>query len=149
MPIEFFDLLDDEGWEPRSIDAADAGFRWSEGGALAEAPVDVIATFDGARQVATGIDPTFGLTGIRLRAGFHVPRHRHDEQVLRIVFGGSFEIVTDDETIAVSAGGFCTIDDEVHAIVAGLGGVTYTESWHLEASDVITTWYPDPAWVLR
>lgn len=152
MPIEFFDLLDVEGWEPRPLDPFDAGARWSEGGSLADAPVDVAATFDGARWFATGIDPTFGLDGIRLAAGFAVPRHHHDQQVLRIVVGGSFAVVADDEDgpITVAAGQFCVIDpDTVHRIVAGPDGVTYTESWHLEAPDVTTTWHPDDAWVDR
>lgn len=150
MPIEFFDLLDDDGWEPRPIDPFDDGARWSEGGALADAPVDVAATFDGARGVATGIDPTFDLDGIRLRAGFTVPRHHHDQQVLRIVFGGTLDIVTDDDRATVGPGQFVVVDaDTVHGLVAGPDGVTYTESWHLEAPSVTTTWHPDPAWVAR
>jgi len=150
VPIEFFDLLDDDGWEPRPLDPSAPGARWSEGGALADAPVDVAATFDGARWIATAIDPTFGLTGIRLRADFTVPRHHHDQQVLRIVFGGTLTVRADDAEVELRTGEFCTIDGDLpHALTAGPGGVTYTESWHLEAPDVTTTWHPDPAWATR
>jgi quercetin dioxygenase-like cupin family protein len=150
VPIEFFDLLDDGGWAPRALDQTADGHRWSDGGPLADAPVDVDATFRDARRVATGVDPTFRLTGIRLGAGFVVPRHHHDQQVLRIVIGGSFTVRADDEVATVSGGQFCTIDaGTVHSLVAGPGGVTYTESWHLDVADVVTTWHPDPAWVAR
>ena len=150
MSIEFFDLLEDEGWVAQPLDPFSDRARWSEGGLLAEAPVDVEATFDGHRWQAAGIDPTFGLTGIRLAAGFTVPLHHHDQQVLRIVYGGEFEIRSDEATATVRAGQFTMIDEAtVHSLVAGPEGVTYTESWRLEAPDVITTWYPDPAWVLR
>lgn len=149
MPIEFLDILDDDGWVARSVDPAAPGARWSEGGTLADAPVDVAASFVG-RSESTAIDPTFALTGIRLAPGFTVPRHHHDQQVLRIVFGGTVEVRSDDEVAEVRAGQFCVVDaDTVHALVAGPEGVTYTESWHLEAPPVQTTWYPDPAWVKR
>lgn len=149
MPIEFLDILDDDGWVPRSVDPAAPGALWSEGGRLADSPVDVAATFVG-RSESTAIDATFGLTGTRLAPGFTVPRHHHDQQVLRIVFGGTVEVRSDDEVAQVRAGQFCVVDaDTVHSLVAGPDGVTYTESWHLEAPPVKTTWHPDPAWVHR
>lgn len=115
MPIEFLDILDDEGW-------------------VAESPDD-----DG-RLVSTAIDPSFELAGVRLRAGYTVGPQRHDQQVLHIVFGGSFELHSDGEIASLRAGQFCVIDaDTVHSIVAGPDGVTYTESWHLEAPPVQTT----------
>lgn len=149
MPIEFLDILDDEGWVPRPVDPSEPGASWSEGGALADAPVDVTATFAG-RSESTAIDPSFGLTGTRLAPGSTVPRHHHDQQVLRIVFGGTMEVRSDDEVAEVRAGQFVVVDaDTVHSLVAGPEGVTYTESWHLEAPPVQTTWHPDPAWVQR
>ena len=149
MPIEFLDILDDEGWVARPVDPTAPGARWSEGGLLAEAPVDVAATFAG-RSESTAIDPTFALDGIRLAPGSTVPRHHHDQQVLRIVFGGAFEVRSDDEVANVGAGQFCVVDaDTVNSLVAGPEGVTYTESWHLEAPPATTTWHPDPAWVER
>ena len=150
MPIEFFDLLGDDGWAPFPLDPAASGQRWSDGGTLADAPVDVAATFDGARWHATGLDPTFELNGTRLRAGFTVPRHHHNQQVLRIVFGGRFEVRTDEATEPLGPGQFCVVDTgTAHSIIAGPDGVTYTESWFLEGPDVVTTWHPDPAWVAR
>lgn len=153
MSIEFFDLLADEGWELRSPDPTSPAHRWSEGGTLADAPIDLAATFDGARLVATGIDATFGLTGIRLRPGSTVPLHHHDQQVLRIVFGGSFEVRTDGpetDVVTVAGGQFCTIEaGVVHSLTAGPDGVTYTESWHLGVTDPVTTWHPDAAWTRR
>lgn len=115
MPIEFLDILADEGWVPESPD-------------------------DGGRLVSTAIDPTFDLKGVRLRAGYEVGPQSHDQQVLRIVFGGSLELRSEGETAEVRAGQFCVVDaDTVHSLVAGPDGVTYTESWHLEAPPVQTT----------
>ncbi|NLD77381.1 MAG: cupin domain-containing protein [Acidimicrobiales bacterium] len=147
MPIEFLDILADDGWVARPVDPAAPDALWSEGGSLADAPVDVAATFAG-RSVSTAMDPTFALDGIRLAPGFAIPRHRHDQQVLRIVFGGTLEVRSDDEVAQLRAGQFCVIDaGTVHSVVAGPDGATYTESWHLEAPPVQTTWHPDPAWV--
>lgn len=115
MPIEFLDILADEGWVPANPD-------------------------DDGRLVSTTIDPTFDLTGIRLRSEYTVGPQSHDQQVLRIVFGGSLELHADGEVSTVGAGQFCVVDaDTVHSLVAGPDGVTYTESWHLGAPPATTT----------
>ncbi len=153
VPIEFLDLLADDGWEPFVLDAQRDGATWSEGGTLAEAPVDVAATFDGAVRRATRIDPTFGMTGVRLAPGARVPRHRHDRSLLLLVFGGAVTVEHEDEDGAVASaevgtGRFCVIDEDTpHALVAGLGGATLLASLPQPAEGVATCWYPDEAWV--
>ena len=57
----------DEGWTPMSIDPADpSAASGVDGGPLADAPVDVAATFDGAMWRSTKIDPSFNLIGVQL-----------------------------------------------------------------------------------
>lgn len=162
MPIEFLDLLDpvvDHDWEPLSLDPARSGATWADGGSLADAPVDVAATFRGAAWSSTRIDASFGLTGVRLRSGFAVPRHRHDADLLLLVFGGDITIrsaedgddTADDDvesTVQVGAGQFCRIDaDTRYSLTAGASGVTFLSSWPQDVVDVVTQWFPDPAWV--
>lgn len=161
MPIEFLDLLAplDAGWVPSSLDAGDAA-RWSEGGALADAPVDVAATFAGAAWRSTAIDASFDLTGVRLRGGFTVPRHHHDRALLLQVFGGTLTIRSrevealggpgEDEVVELRAGQFSVIEaGTVCSLTAGSDGVTYLTSWPLREPQGATTWYPDAAWVER
>lgn len=156
MPIDFLDLLDGDGWEPASLDPDEPGHRWTEigtgsdGGSLAAAPVDVAATFDGAVWHSTRIDPDFGLLGVRLRAGFVVPRCHHSEDVQRIVFGGSVTIHHDEGEATVGPGQFFLVQAETpYVLVAGPDGVTYTESWPLKSEPPETCWYPGPEWVAR
>ncbi len=152
MPIEFLDLLDDEGWEASPLDPGQPGHRWVDGddASLAAAPVDVTATFDGAVWRSTRIAPDFGLAGVRLRAGFAMPRCHHSEDVQRIVFGGSITVIHDEGEIEVGAGQFFLVQAETpHVLVAGPEGVTYTESWPVKAEPVETCWYPGPEWTPR
>ena len=158
MPIDFLDLLGGGGWEPLSPGAG-PGAVWSEGGSLADAPVDVAATFDGAMWRATRIDPTFGLTGIRLREDFRVPLHHHDQSLLLIVCGGSIAVATetgcdaagaDDgpEQAELGAGQFCVIEaGTACSLTAGPDGATFLISWPQGAQERTTCWHPDPAWV--
>ena len=154
MPIEFLDLLDGGGWEPL-VPSSGPGAIWSGGGPLAEAPVDVEGTFAGAAWRATGIDPTFGLTGVRLREGFRVPRHHHDRALLVIVFGGSLGVAASDgcadgepqEQADLGPGQFCVIEaDTAYSMTAGPEGATFLTSWPQDAHEQVTCWHPDPAW---
>lgn len=150
MPIDFLDLLADDGWAPAGLLPEGSGSEWSEGGTLAEAAVDIGATFDGARR-STGIDPDFGLHGVRLRPGFVGPRRRHDQPLLVIVFGGTLVVRSGepDEEVEdrVGAGQFCVIDaGTVHSVAAGEDGATYTECWPQDVDGAGTCWYPGPAW---
>ena len=161
MPIEFLDLLAplDAGWAPLSVDAGATGMRWSDGGSLAEAPVDVAATFAGAAWCSTGIDESFGMSGVRLRAGFTVPRHHHDRALLVQVFGGTLTIRSrevaagsdgDEQVDVLQAGQFSVIEaDTVCSLAAGGDGVTFLTSWPLREPEGTTTWHPDDAWVGR
>jgi quercetin dioxygenase-like cupin family protein len=154
VPIEFLDLLDGGGWQPLVPDVG-VGSVWSEGGSLAEAPVDVEATFAGAVWRATGIDPTFGLTGVRLRKGFRVPRHHHDQGLLILVFEGSLVVASSDgcsdaephEQAVLGPGQFCVIEaDTAYSLTAGPAGATFLTSWPQDARERVTCWHPDPAW---
>ena len=162
MPIEFLDLLAplDAGWAPLSFDGGAPGMRWSEGGSLAEAPVDLAATFDGAAWCSTGIDESFGMNGVRLRAGFVVPRHHHDRALLLQVFGGKLTIRSreldaagsdvDEQVDVLRAGQFSVIEaDTLCSLSAGPDGVTFLTSWPLREPEGTTTWHPDAAWVAR
>jgi mannose-6-phosphate isomerase-like protein (cupin superfamily) len=165
VPIEFLDLLGDGGWEPLAPDADAPGARWSEGGALGDAPVDLAATFGGAVWRATRIDPTFGLTGIRLREGFRVPLHHHDHALVLIVFAGSCTVATElgcgsaesadhaavhesaAEGAELGAGQFCVIDaGTAYSLAAGSEGATFLASWAQGAESPVTCWHPDPGW---
>ena len=157
MPIEFLDLLGGGGWEPLSPDVGPAA-RWSEGGSLAAAPVDVGATFDGAVWRATRIDPSFGLTGVWLREDVRVPVHHHDQSLLLIVFGGSVTVATEAgcapdaavrtfESVQLGGGQFCVIEaGTAYSLTAGPEGATFLTSWPQGAQDRQTCWHPDPAW---
>jgi quercetin dioxygenase-like cupin family protein len=156
VPIEFLDLLAplDAGWEPLSPDTGPRA-TWSDGGSLADAPVDVAATFDGAAWRSTSIDPSFGLTGVRLRGGFTVPAHRHNRSLLLLVFGGAVTVRfaepdTDEQEAQVGSGQFCVIEAEtVYSLTAVGDGATFLSSWPNEAPELETTWYPGHAWTKR
>ena len=92
MPISFFDLLADDGWEPLAFDPADPSFYWNDGGFMTTAPVDITATFDGAMWHSTNVEPAFKWRGRRIRAGFIVPKRHHNLRQLTIVVGGSIEV---------------------------------------------------------
>ncbi|UDY36699.1 hypothetical protein [Dermatobacter hominis] len=153
MPIEFLDLLADDGWAPVPLVPEGSGTGWADGGTLDAAPVDVASTFAAIRR-STGIDPSFGLHGVRLAPGWCGPDRRHDQPLLMIVFAGTVVVrsaATDDgegsAEQVVGAGEFCVIDEgTVHSISAGPDGATYTECWPQDVDGADTTWYPGDAW---
>ena len=67
MPISFFDLLADEGWEPLDFFQGDPTFYWNDGGFIANAPVDIAATLDGAMWRSTNVESAFRWQGRRIR----------------------------------------------------------------------------------
>lgn len=155
MPIEFLDLLDDSGWQPIHPDIGDAAAAWSEGGTLADAPVDAGATYDGAAWRATGIDESFGLTGVRLGAGFAAPVRHHDDALLVLVFAGELTVgfgescdqPDESGTVVLGAGQFCVIEpDTPHSLRAGADGATFLWSWPQDASTPGTCWHPGQQW---
>ncbi len=141
MPIEFLDLLDADdaaAWEPWPV--ADDPGRWR---------------CEGDAWRSTSIDPSFGLTGLRLAPGTTVPPHRHNRSLLVLVFDGSLEVahreISDDaaaalpevETASLGAGQFCVVDAETeHRLSAGPDGATILTSWPLRAPELVTTWGP-------
>lgn len=158
MPIEFLDLFDDHGWAPLAPDLRSTVCSWRDGATLADAPVDVAATFQDAAWRSTAIDRSFGLTGVRLRAGFRVPMRHHNAALQMIVFGGSVTVHTAEscedlrerDSFTLVSGQFCVIDEDTpFAVEAGPDGVTYVRSWPLGSDDLTTCWHLDPAWVRR
>ena len=92
MAIDYFSLLGDEGWSPVSVDPADPRHFWSDGRPIADAPVDLAATFGGAIGYSTKLDPAFNLSGFRCPPGFTIPMHHLNHNQLTIVFGGSVDV---------------------------------------------------------
>ena len=92
MPISFFDLLADEGWEPLDFFQGDPTFYWNDGGFVANAPVDIAATLDGAMWRSTNVEPAFRWQGRRIRPGFTVPKRHVNHPQLMIVVGGQLTV---------------------------------------------------------
>ena len=152
MPIKFFNLLDDDGWAPLPLDQRSPSFSWSEGGSLADAPVDMTATFDGAMWYSTRLERSFNMTGLRCRPEFTIPRHHHNQRLLVIVFGG--ELVVEygedgqDEGRRVGPGQFWVVDAGTpYVMTTGPEGATFTESFPLQAGELQTCWHEGPWWV--
>ncbi|MBA4025013.1 MAG: hypothetical protein C0482_21885 [Gordonia sp.] len=147
MKIEFFDLLESAGWEPVSYDQADPNFFWEGGGALADASVNVAATFDGAVSRSTRVDPDFTMSGIQLRPGFAFPWHSHNLRQLIIVNSGELIASEDGETRTLVAGDFwITEADSKHQMTAGPEGAIYVVTWPVWVQ-LKTTWYPGEGWI--
>jgi quercetin dioxygenase-like cupin family protein len=150
VPIAFFSLLDDDGWMPLSIDAKSPTFSWSDGGSLADAPVDVEATFDGAMWYSTKVDRSFHMTGLRCRPDFTVPPHHHSLRLLVIVFGGEFFVEAGKHRRRVGPGQFWVVDAGTsYVMTAGPAGATFTESFPLDGGELETCWHDGPGWVRR
>jgi hypothetical protein len=154
VPIKFFDLLDDDGWAPLPVDPTSPRFSWSDGGSLADAPVDVPATFADALWYSTKVERAFNMTGLRCRPDFTVPRHHHSLRLLVIVFGGELTVEYGaeggEERGAVGPGQFCVIDAGTpYLTTAGPQGATFTESFPTPTADLETCWYDGPHWVRR
>ena len=148
--IDFFDLLDDDDWSPISSDQANPKYFWAEGGLLADAPVDMDKTFDGAMFVSGKIDPNFKMNGLRCRPGFTVPRHHHNMNELIVVIGGEYLIEgAEGESRRIGPGEFFVSDAGTpYTMTAGPEGVTYTEQWPKPGTFLETTWH-DSGWVHR
>ena len=154
MAIDYFNLLGDatnaEGWTPMAIDSASPSQHWIDGSALAVAPVDVQATFDGAMWRSTKIDPSFNLIGVKLRAGFTMPRHHQSLRQLVIVFGGELRVdLGGDGDRTVGPGQFFVISAGMpYSLTAGAGGATFIETWPEPVKKLETYWH-DHGWVAR
>jgi mannose-6-phosphate isomerase-like protein (cupin superfamily) len=153
VPISFFDLLADDGWEPLGFFQGDPTFYWDEGGFIANAPVDIAATLDGAVWRSTNVEVPFRWQGRKIRAGFTVPKRHVNRPQLMIVVGGELTVEYGDrgeETRKVGAGEFWTADAGVpFVITSGPGGVIYLECWDEPVSLIETTWHDDGHWKRR
>ncbi len=153
MPISFFDLLDDDGWEPLQFDPADPSFYWNDGGFMTTAPVDITATFDGAMWHSTQVEPAFKWRGRRIRADFTVPRRHHNIRQLMIVIGGSIDVEYGEEgaeTRRIGPGEFWVAEAGVpYTLTVGPEHVTYLECWTEPMSLAETYWHDDGHWKRR
>jgi quercetin dioxygenase-like cupin family protein len=150
MQIQFFDLLEAEGWDPVSYDQSNPNYSWGGDGSLDDAPVDVKATFDGASWVSTRVDADFTMRGVRWRPNFTVPWHSHNLRQLIIVMGGELTVEDEDgEKHTVKAGDFWISEANTkQTFTAGAEGVTYVETWPVWVQ-LYTTWYPGEGWIAR
>jgi len=107
VPIDFLDLLAADGWTR-------AGTARASGA-----------------STSTGLDPTFGLQGVRLDPGAEGPRRTDDQPVLVLVFGGEVVVRSDGASdIHLGPGQFCVIEEGTpHTVGAGGEGATFTECW--------------------
>jgi quercetin dioxygenase-like cupin family protein len=150
MQIDFFDLLAAEGWDPIVFDQSSPNDIWGGGGLLADAPVDMAATFDGAMWRSTRVDTDFNMGGVRCRANFTVPWHDHNLRELIIVMGGEFTVEWGDneERRTIGPGDFWISEAGTkHTMTAGPEGVTYVETWPVWVQ-LKTTWH-EGGWVPR
>jgi len=157
VPIDFFNLLDDEGWMPLPVLQTASSYLWNDGGLLADAPVDMEATFTGGMEISTKFDRSFNLNGLRCAPGFTVPRHHHNMDELIIVFGGEFLLEYDDgpdnrameNSRTVGPGEFWISDAGTsYMMTAGPEGVTYIETWPEPMRTLQTIWH-DGGWIHR
>ena len=153
MPIHFFNLLDDQDWHSLPVDQTNLKYFWNEGGLLADAPVDMSATFDGGMSYTKKIDPEFNMNGLRCSPKFTVPRHHHNLDELIIVFDGEFLIEHGvpghEASQRVGPGEFFISDAGTpYMMTAGPEGVTYIETWPQPMAELETYWHDD-GWVHR
>ena len=153
MPISFFDLLADDGWEPLTFFQGNPTFYWNDGGFVANAPVDIAATLDGAIWRSTNVEPAFKWQGRKIRPDFTVPKRHVNRPQLMIVVGGHLTVEYGDkgeEIRELGPGEFWTADAKVpFVITSGPDGATYLECWDEELSLIETTWHDDDHWKRR
>ena len=148
MKIDFFDLNADTDWEPIVYDQANPSYSWGGGGSLADAPVDLAATFDGAMFRSMRVDSDFNMGGVRCRPNFTIPWHSHNLRELIIVMGGEFTVESDDGSgpRTVRAGDFWISEAGTkHTMTAGPEGVSYIETWPVWV-ELKTTWHEGAGW---
>jgi hypothetical protein len=153
VPIAFFDLLADDGWEPLQFDPADPTFYWNGGGWMTSAPVDIAATFDGAMWGSDHVEREFKWRGRKIRPGFTVPKRHHNLRQLMILVGGELDIEygEDNEKAHLSGcGAFWVAEKWVpYTMTAGPEGVTYLEGWTESIPVAETHWHDDRNWKRR
>jgi mannose-6-phosphate isomerase-like protein (cupin superfamily) len=152
VAFDVFSLVDDGGWIDLPLTLSPR-YLWADGGTLADAPVDFAKTFGTNMQVATKLDRSFNLNGLRCAPDFAVPRHHHNLDELIIVLAGSFTVRWTEEgtdrSRTVGAGGFwVSRAGTAYQMTAGPTGVTYTECWPEPMANLLTWWH-DEGWVHR
>jgi quercetin dioxygenase-like cupin family protein len=151
VKIEFFDLNAADGWDAAtSYDQSSSSQLWDDGGPLAQAPVDMEATFEGSASRSARVDGDFNMAGVRLVPGFTVPWHSNNLRELIVVMGGDLTVESDDgDKRTIGLGEFCISEANAkHSMTAGREGASYIETWPVWVQ-VVTTWYDGPGWVRR
>ena len=147
MSIDFFNLLDDDGWKPLPREQSNPSFFWVDGRPLSQAAVDVDATFAGAMWYSTRIDQSFNLDGLRCRANFRMPRHHLNLRQLIVVFGGLL-LVGPDGQRQIGPGQFFVSDAGTPlTMTAGPQGVTYVATRPQPSAPLETYWHDSDAWL--
>ncbi|MFE5027472.1 hypothetical protein ACFRAO_30130 [Streptomyces sp. NPDC056656] len=154
MTIENFSLVNDEGWMDMPL-AVLPTYLWSEGGLLADAPVDFEKTFGGKMRVSTRMDRAFNINGLRCAPGFAVPRHHHNLDEMIVVYAGQFHVRWNEDedgkeySRTVGPGEFwISKAGTPYQMTAGPEGVSYTETWPEPLSELLTYWHNE-GWVRR
>ena len=118
--IDFFSLLDDDGWVP------------------------VSPAFDGEVWLSTKTDRSFKLFGVRCRANFTIPMHHLNVRQLMIVLAGELVVESGGEDVQaqrVGAGQFFVTDAGTpFKVTAGPEGATYIENFPQTAATIETVW---------
>ena len=153
MPIEFMNLVDGEDWLPASLTVDSPNYHWAAGGTLADAPVDVAATFADKMWYTTKVQPGFKMNIVRCAPNFMVPRHHHSLREMIVVLGGELLIEYDGEEkgqeMRLRAGQFSTSDAFTpHTMTAGPEGATYFETFSGPMDELEIWWYSE-GWVAR
>ncbi|MCU1387196.1 MAG: hypothetical protein JWL72_534 [Ilumatobacteraceae bacterium] len=130
MAIDFFNLLDDDGWVP-------------------------VERFVGSMWTSTKIDPAFNLVGVRMRADFTVPTRHLNLRQLTIVFGGELTVTSADDGDADTDAGdtmstrvgpgefWITPAGTPFSVTAGPDGATFVECWPEPVAGLQTDWHDD------
>ena len=153
MTIDFFNLLDDDGWVDMPVKQSYSKYLWNDGGRLADAPVDMEATFRGGMSISPHIDRGFNINGLRCRPNFVVPRHHHNMRELIVVLDGEFHVEFghpgEESSQRVGPGeSWISEAGTPYTMTAGPDGVTYLETWREPMDQLETVWH-DVGWVRR
>lgn len=151
MPIDYHSLVTADRWIDLPAPSGPAHL-WAGGGLLDDAPVDAATTFAGSAWVSAELDPSFGVTGLRLAPDATTPRHHHDTDGLILVFDGLLRVAWDEpdgtrREQEIGRGAFWVSSaGTAHVVTAGPEGATYGQAWPSGAAAPVTTWY-DEGWV--
>ncbi|PXW32691.1 UNVERIFIED_CONTAM: hypothetical protein DES50_103479 [Williamsia faeni] len=150
MTIEHFSLVADGGWADLAIDQYSPKHFWTEGGLLADAPVNVDKTFNGV-SVSTKVNKGFHLNGLRLAPNYSGPRRHQNLDQLIFVFAGELRVNWgangEEGARTIRPGQFwVTTAETPHRLTAGPEGAIFVETWSKPIAELETYWH-DEGWI--